>query len=350
MNILVTGHRGYIGTCLVPMLLDAGHTVSGIDSFLFDECVFGDDAPSIPDLRLDIRDLEVEHLQGYDAVIHLAALSNDPLGDLNPDSTIDINHRGAAHVARMAKLAGVPRFLQSSSCSLYGAHGDEPIDESATFNPVTPYGESKVLAERDISAMADDDFSPTFLRNATAYGVSPRLRADLVVNNLTGYAFTTGEVFMKSDGTPWRPLVHIADISQAFLVLVEADRNLVHNEAFNVGSSAENYRIRDVAHIVEEVVPSSKVVLADDAGPDLRNYRVSCAKIEQAFPAFRTQWTVRKGVEELYEAYQRVGLTTEDLTGARLQRIRHLTALLDGGLVTADLRWKNPPAADGGDV
>jgi nucleoside-diphosphate-sugar epimerase len=350
MNILVTGHRGYIGTCLVPMFLDAGHTITGIDSFLFDECVFGDDAPSIPDLRVDIRDLEVEHLQGYDAVIHLAALSNDPLGDLNPDSTFDINHRGAAHVARMAKAAGVPRFLQSSSCSLYGAHGDEPIDENASFNPVTPYGESKVLAEKDISAMADDDFSPTFLRNATAYGVSPRLRADLVVNNLTGYAFTTGEVFMKSDGTPWRPLVHIADISQAFLVLVEADRDLVHNEAFNVGSSAENYRIRDVAQIVEEVVPSSRVVLADDAGPDLRNYRVSCAKIEQTFPAFRTQWTVRKGVEELYEAYQRVGLTTEDLTGARLQRIRHLTALLDGGLVTSDLRWKNPPAADGGGV
>jgi len=345
MRILVTGHAGYIGTVLVPMFVDAGHDVRGLDSGLFDDCVFGAEPTLVPATNADVRDVTVEDLEGFDAVVHLAALSNDPLGDLNPDCTYDINHLGSVHVARTAKAAGVPRFLHSSTCSLYGAHGDDFLDEHAAFNPVTPYGKAKVLAERDIVALADDDFSPTFLRNATAYGVSPRLRGDLVVNNLTGYALTTGEVFMKSDGTPWRPLVHIRDIAAAFLAIVEADRDLVHAEAFNVGSTTENYQVRDVASTVERLVPGSRIAFADEAGPDLRNYRVNCDKLATTFPELAIEWTVERGVQELVDAYRAGGLTLEDLTGDRLQRIARIRTLLDAGEIDAELRWQRQPAA-----
>jgi nucleoside-diphosphate-sugar epimerase len=339
MRVLVTGHDGYIGTVLVPLFQAAGHDVVGLDSFLFSDCVFGDDVEPVPAIRKDLRDVIPADLEGFDAVVNLAALSNDPLGDLNPDATYDINHRGSVIVARAAKQAGVPRFLMSSSCSLYGAHGDLPIDETAEFNPVTPYGESKVLVEQDVSVMADDGFSPTFLRNATAYGVSPRLRGDLVVNNLVAYALTIGEVRMKSDGTPWRPLVHIEDIARAFLALAEAPRDVIHNEAFNVGRSTENYQIRDVARIVEEVVPGSKVTFADGASPDKRNYRVNCDRIQQMVPAFQPVWTVPLGVEQLYSAYVKYGLTEEQLHGGRLQRIAKVRELIDSGRLTSDLRW-----------
>jgi nucleoside-diphosphate-sugar epimerase/SAM-dependent methyltransferase len=339
VKILVTGHRGYIGCLLVPMLQSAGHEVSGLDSALFDGCYLGAAPPAIPETRLDIRDVTAESLRGFDAVLHLAAISNDPLGDLSPEITYEINYRASVRLAMHAKAAGVPRFVFSSSCSLYGAQGDDFLDEDASFNPVTPYGHSKVLAERDIGLLADDTFSPTFLRNATAYGVSAALRGDLVVNNLVGYAVTTGQVLLKSDGTPWRPLVHIEDISRAFLAAVEAPRAVVHNQAFNIGHTQENYRIRDVAEIVESVVPGSRIVFADSAGPDMRNYRVNCDKALQQLPGFRPQWNVRKGAEQLYAAYTSHDLSVEQLAGSQFQRIQHVRSMQEQGFLLDDLRW-----------
>jgi nucleoside-diphosphate-sugar epimerase len=339
VRILVTGHHGYIGCSLVPMLVDRGHDVVGLDSYLFAGCTLGPEPIQVPGIACDIRDVRPEMFEGFDAVVHLAALSNDPLGDIDSDLTMDINHRGTVRVAQAAKDAGVERFVFSSSCSLYGAHGDAPIDESAEFLPVTPYGQSKVQAERDLVDLADEGFSPVFLRNATAYGYSARLRGDLVVNNLVGYAVATGEIRMKSDGTPWRPLVHIDDIALAMVAAVEAPRDQVHLMAFNIGRTEENYRIREVATIVGEVVPDCRVTFADGAGPDKRNYRVSCDRAVAQLPGYEPTWTVRAGVEQVYDAYLRYGLDLDDLVGVKLSRLAHIRACLDDGALDRSLRW-----------
>jgi nucleoside-diphosphate-sugar epimerase len=338
MRVLVTGHNGYIGCSLVPLLHAAGHDVVGLDNYLYETCTFGADVEDVPALRKDVRDVEVEELEGFDAIIHLAAISNDPVGDLNPDATYAINHHAATRLARLAKEAGVGRFLFSSSCSLYGAAGNEALDESAAFNPVTPYGESKLLVENDLRELADDSFSPSYLRNATAYGLSARLRGDLVVNNLTAYAYCTGKVLMKSDGMPWRPLVHIEDISRAFVAILHAPRELIHDEPFNVGRTEENYRIREVAEIVGEVVPGSEVAFADGASPDIRNYRVNCDKIVETLPEFQPKWTVRRSVEELYAAYRDNGLELDDFLSRRFMRIKHVKELQAEGVLDDGLR------------
>ena len=341
MRVLVTGHTGYIGTVLAPFIADAGHEVVGLDSDLFEQCTFGESPRTFKSIRKDLRDIELSDVKGFDAVIHLAGLSNDPLGNLNPDLTYDINHRASVKLAQLSKEAGVKRFLFSSSCSTYGAAGDKILDETAEFNPVTPYGRSKVLVEQDLTSLAGAEFSPVYMRNATAYGVSPRLRFDLVLNNLTAWALTTGRVFIKSDGTPWRPIVHIEDISRAFLAALEAPRELIHNQAFNVGRSEENYQIRDLAEIVKETVPGCTIEFAADAGPDKRCYRADFSRITKILPAFQPKWDARRGAHELYEAYKNVGLKVEDFEGARYKRIDHIQGLLASGILNADLRWKS---------
>jgi nucleoside-diphosphate-sugar epimerase len=322
------------------MLLKAGHEVGGFDSDIFERCTFGEGIVDVPSIRKDVRDASIEDVVGFDAILHLAGLSNDPLGDLNPGLTYEINHLASVRLAKLAKEAGVKRFIFSSSCSNYGAGGEDMLTEESAFNPVTPYGESKVRVEQDVAKLASSKFCPVFLRNATAFGVSPRLRFDLVLNNLVAWAYATGRVFIKSDGTPWRPIVHIEDISRAFVAVLEAPEDAVHNEAFNVGRNEDNYRVRELAEIVKQTVPATEIEYAADAGPDKRCYRVDCSKIQRLVPAFQPVWDARKGAQELYDRYMRIGLTVDEFEGVRYKRIAHIRSLIAEGVLDEGLRVK----------
>jgi len=340
MRVLVTGHHGYIGSVAAPMLVEAGHDVVGLDTFFYEGCDFLPDRVEVPALRVDLRDVTPELLEGFDGVVHFAALSNDPLGELDAELTRDINLRGTVALARAAREAGVGRFVFASSCSMYGASGtDELMTEEAPLRPLTAYAESKVRAEEALSELADADFAPVFMRNATAYGSSPRVRFDVVLNNLSAWAFTTGRVMIMSDGTPWRPLVHVRDIVSAAAAALVAPAERVANQAFNVGANSENYRVSELAQIVHETFPGCTVEYAEEAGPDPRSYRVDFSKLTAALPAAKPVWTARDGALELLSAFRTVGLTIDGFDS--YTRLARLKELLERGALDEGLRWQH---------
>ncbi len=345
MRILVTGHNGYIGSVAVPVFQASGHEVVGLDTYFFEECTFGEAPDNVPSLRKDLRDIAPADLHGFDAIVHLAALCNDPLGDLNPTWTFDINHAASVRLAKMAKEAGVQRFVYASSCSIYGAATEgELLTEDAPLRPLTYYALSKVRTEEHVAKLADASFSPVFMRNATAYGISPRLRSDLVLNNLVGWAYTTGRVRILSDGTPWRPIVHVEDIAAAFAAALTAPRDAIHNQVFNVGINDENYQVRELAETVQEIAPGCEVEYAGPGGPDPRSYRVDFSRLAKALPDFRPKWNARLGAKELYFAFQRAGLTRSDFQGRTYVRLAQLKYLLATGRLDSTLRWTNATA------
>jgi nucleoside-diphosphate-sugar epimerase len=341
VKILLTGHHGYIGSICGPVFADAGHEVVGLDTFFYRECDLASaPAPATTSLPLDVRDVVVEHLDGFDAVVHLAALSNDPIGDFSPELTREINLEATVSLARAAREAGVRRFVFSSSCSMYGASSDEAVDEDAPLKPLSAYAESKVRAEEALVELAGPNFAPVSMRNATAYGVSPRLRVDLVLNNLVGWAHTTGKVKIMSDGTPWRPLIHVEDIARASLAALEAAEDVIRGEAFNVGRDSENYQVRELGDIVEEVVKGAEVEYAGSGDPDPRSYRVAFGKLARTFPDLQLTWTAEAGAEQLAAAFRAAGLTLEEFEGDRFTRLKRLRVLLEGGRLDSSLRWR----------
>lgn len=337
----MTGISGYIGSVMAPILHAAGHEVVGFDTNYFLDCILGGEPPSFDTIRKDIRDVRKEDVQGFDAVIHLAALSNDPMGELNPDITYDINHLASVRLAKAAKSSGVRRFLYSSSCSMYGAAGEDFVGEEAPLRPITPYAVSKVRTEEDLRGLADETFSPVYLRNATVYGASSRIRADLVLNNLVCWAHTTGTIRILSDGTPWRPIVHVEDLTAAFLAALEAPLETIHNQAFNVGIGSENYQVRDLAEIVQGIVPGCRVEYAEGGGPDSRSYRVDFSKIRNILPGFQPRWNARLGAEQLYRAVRDARLTLEDFQGRKYIRLTQLKYLISQGEIDKFFRWRN---------
>ena len=342
MKVLLTGHDGYIGSVMMPILQAGGHKVVGVDTFYYSDHRPKSMKNEYRVIDLDIRDLTPDVFEGFDAFIHLAALSNDPLSQINPDLTFEINHKASVHVAKMAKEAGVKRFLYASTCSVYGvANQDELATEETRLNPLSAYAISKVRTEADLADLADDGFSPVYLRNATAYGWSPHFRSDLVLNNLACWAYTTGEVRVMSDGTPWRPIVHVRDIANTFAAVLVARRDHIHNQAFNVGQNAENYQVGDLAAIVQQDFPGCKVTYDEHGGPDPRSYRVDFSKIATHVPEFKPVWNAQRGVEELHKAYAEVGLTKEDFTGPRYVRLAQLKSLIQEGQLDGNLYWKD---------
>jgi nucleoside-diphosphate-sugar epimerase len=340
VKVLITGDRGYLGCVLTPFVAAAGHDVVGLDTDYYRDCDLHEPPEIARSSVRDIRDVTPHDFEGYEAVVHLAALSNDPLGDLNADWTYDVNRDGTIALARAAKRAGVRRFVFASSCSMYGqAAGDDALDETSPLRPLTPYAESKVAAEAALRSLAGEGFSPVAMRNATVYGVSPRLRLDIVLNNLVAWAHTTGSIRLQSDGSPWRPLVHVSDVARATVALLEAPDERVSAEAFNIGTAAQNYRVRQLAETVQMRFPACEITFAEGAAPDPRSYRVDFSKFTSAFPTCELEWTAEQGVDELADAYAEYGLTLSDFQGHRFIRLNQLRRLLDGRLLDSDLRW-----------
>jgi nucleoside-diphosphate-sugar epimerase len=345
MKVLVTGHHGYIGSVLAPYLADAGHDVSGLDTGFYRGCDFGPDVASVGGLTADVRDITPAELRGFDAIVHLAALSNDPLGDLDPSLTKGINGDGTLRVAQAAREAGVRRFVFASSCSMYGASGtDDALDEDAPLRPLTPYAESKVRAEEGLFALAGPDFVPVSMRNATVFGVSPRLRLDIVLNNLAAWAHITGRIRLLSDGTAWRPLVHVRDVAKAALALLDAPEETIGGEAFNVGTDEQNYLVRELGEVLASVTGCA-IEIAEGSAADSRSYRVDFSKLARTFPDLKLEWDAERGARELVDAYRSVGLTSDDFDGNRYVRLRRLMSLLGDGELDDDLRWRSPVAA-----
>lgn len=339
MKVLVTGHDGYIGSVLVNKLIECGHDVKGIDTGYFDRCHFIDKKPKIQSIRKDIRDLEIADVRGFDVIIHLAALSNDPLADLNPNLTLEINGMQSFRLAQLAKRAGVGRFIFASSCSVYGLGETDNLTEEAQTNPQSVYARSKILAEQSIGTIADRDFSPTYLRCGTVYGLSPKMRFDLVVNNLLGWAVTTSQIKILSAGSQWRPLVHVSDVASAYIAIAEAPIESIHNQAINIGSNIENYTIRDIAEVIKRVVPSTTIVYANKSNTDTRSYRVDFSKLTRVLHNFRLGWTLEMSVAELYNLIQERGMTLDEFQSRRYTRLKQMKHLQERSILDNSLRF-----------